>query len=168
MTRISNGENASAVFDLGLMQIQISANTAAERNMQTGVQPTSLTILPTYKCNASCRECCFQSNPRLSTRLSGKAILDRINEAKAKFPSIRQIIFSGGEALLLKGDLHDAVRLASELGLGTRLVSIRSSPHRLPATFSPSWTMWFKSAKHAPCCIVIRKLQPTRKQPQCE
>jgi hypothetical protein len=123
MTRISNGENASAVFDLGLMQIQISANTAAERNMQTGVQPTSLTILPTYKCNASCRDCCFQSNPRLSTRLSGKAILDRINEAKAKFPSIRQIIFSGGEALLLKGDLHDAVRLASELGLGTRLVS---------------------------------------------
>lgn len=91
--------------------------------MQTGVEPTSMTILPTYKCNASCKDCCFQSSPRLSTKLSGKAILERIHEAKASFPSIRQVIFSGGEALLLKGELLDALSLATKLGLGTRLVS---------------------------------------------
>jgi len=26
-------------------------------------QPESFTILPTYRCNAACRECCFESHP---------------------------------------------------------------------------------------------------------
>jgi hypothetical protein len=34
MTLSNSVENGSTVFDPGLMQIQISANTAAERNMR--------------------------------------------------------------------------------------------------------------------------------------
>jgi hypothetical protein len=91
--------------------------------MQSTIAPTSLTILPTYKCNAACKDCCFQSSPRLSERISGPVILQRIREATNSFPSIKQVIFSGGEALLLKEDLHEALVLSTSLGLTTRLVS---------------------------------------------
>lgn len=83
----------------------------------------SITILPTYKCNAACEQCCFQSSPRLTTRLSAKTIELRLAEANKTFRNLKQAIFSGGEALLLKQDLFSALGYASALGLSTRLVS---------------------------------------------
>lgn len=91
--------------------------------MQSEISPTSITILPTYKCNAACEQCCFQSSPRLKQRLAADVILDRIHEAAQEFKTLRQVIFSGGEALLLKDDLHAALRLSRDAGLATRLVS---------------------------------------------
>lgn len=85
--------------------------------------PHTLTILCTYQCTAACAQCCFESSPQVKGRLSLDAILARISEAKASFPGLKLIVFSGGEAFLLKDDLYAAISHCSALGLTTRVVS---------------------------------------------
>lgn len=87
------------------------------------VFPTTFTILPTYRCNAECEQCCFESNPRMTHRLSLEQIKAVISEARADFPALRVIIFSGGECFLLKDDLYASIRHATDLGLLTRCVT---------------------------------------------
>lgn len=85
--------------------------------------PDTVTILTTYKCNAECRQCCFESNPRIKERLSLETINKRILEAYHTFPGLKLIVFSGGESFLLKDDLYAAILYASSLGLATRCVT---------------------------------------------
>jgi len=85
--------------------------------------PHTLTILCTYQCTAACKQCCFESSPQVKGRLSLKTILARISEAKKSFPGLRLVVFSGGEAFLLKDDLYAAVHHATLLGLMTRIVT---------------------------------------------
>ena len=87
------------------------------------VSPRSITILPTYRCNASCEQCCFESNPRLKHRLALPTILQRIDEAVAAFPDLELVVFSGGEVFLLKDDLFAAIAHASARGLAVRCVT---------------------------------------------
>lgn len=85
--------------------------------------PHTLTVLCTYQCTAACSQCCFESSPRVKGRLSLDTILLRISEAKAAFPGLRLVVFSGGEAFILKEDLYAAVEHCTSLGLMTRIVS---------------------------------------------
>jgi hypothetical protein len=85
--------------------------------------PHTLTVLCTYQCTAACKQCCFESSPRVKGRLSLDTIIARISEAKKSFPGLRLIVFSGGEAFLLKDDLYSAVAHASSLDLLTRIVT---------------------------------------------
>lgn len=87
------------------------------------IYPQSLTILPTYRCNAECTECCFESNPRIKQRLGLEDITRAIDDAKATFPALQLIVFSGGEAFLLKDDLFIAIRHARDQGLLVRCVT---------------------------------------------
>jgi len=83
--------------------------------------PTSLTILPTYKCTAACKHCCFGSNPNLEGMIELDHILSYISQASQL--GIGQVVFSGGEAFLMGKNLHKALQHAKKLGLVTRLVS---------------------------------------------
>lgn len=85
--------------------------------------PHTLTILCTYQCTAACKQCCFESSPAVRGRLSKETIIARIAEAKASFPSLRVVVFSGGEAMMLKDDLFAAITYCSAEGLRTRIVS---------------------------------------------
>lgn len=96
--------------------------------------PTTLTIITTYQCTAACKQCCFESSPSVTGRLTRRQIRDRIAEAVASFVDLAQLVFSGGEAFLLKEDLYDAVEFATSRGLQTRIVSNGS---------------WGKSERHA-------------------
>lgn len=87
------------------------------------IEPHTLTILCTYQCTAACKQCCFESSPEVKGRLSREVILDRIDEAKREYPSLRLVVFSGGEATLLKQDLFDAISHCSKLNLLSRVVS---------------------------------------------
>jgi hypothetical protein len=87
------------------------------------VQPRSLTILLTYKCTAECKECCFESSPRLTHRLSLAEITAAIKEAHQHFPSIKVVVFSGGKTFLLKDDLFSGIAYATKLGFLTRCVT---------------------------------------------
>ncbi len=96
--------------------------------------PHTLTILGTYQCTAACTQCCFESSPKVTGRLTRAQILSRISEAKVQFKGLKLVVFSGGEAFLLKEDLYASVAHASSLGLYTRIVSNGS---------------WAKSVEHA-------------------
>lgn len=96
--------------------------------------PHTLTILATYQCTAACKQCCFESSPDVQGRLSREQILNRITEAKQSFAGLKLVVFSGGEAFLLKDDLYAAIELATSFGLMTRVVTNAS---------------WGKNTEHA-------------------
>lgn len=51
----------------------LSQKEAWGGGMQIGSKmdgPDTLTVLVTYRCNAACEECCFESNPRVEGRLT--------------------------------------------------------------------------------------------------
>lgn len=87
------------------------------------LQPTTLTILCTYRCTAACSQCCFESSPKVRGRLSLDIIKRRISEAVDAFPLLSLVVFSGGEAFLLKDDLYEAIKFSTSLGLQTRVVT---------------------------------------------
>lgn len=91
--------------------------------MESHIEPRSMTVLCTYQCTAACKQCCFESSPKVKGRLDGSVIRARITEAHQAFPSIRVVVFSGGEAFLLKDELSECVAHAASLGLSTRIVS---------------------------------------------
>jgi hypothetical protein len=85
--------------------------------------PTTLTVLTTYQCTAACKQCCFESSPDVVGRLSAEIIKERIQEATQQFPELALVVFSGGEAFLLKEDLYESVAFATSKGLHTRIVT---------------------------------------------
>ena len=87
------------------------------------LQPRTLTFLPTYRCTAACKQCCFESSPQVRGRLSLDLMLQTLDDAHASFPSLEVVVFSGGECFLLGEDLFTVLRRASDLGLVTRCVT---------------------------------------------
>lgn len=87
------------------------------------IAPKSLTFITTYRCTAACKQCCFESSPDVKGRLSKQHIIDTIRDVRANYPSVEVVIFTGGEATLLKNDLVQSVAEATRLGLATRIVS---------------------------------------------
>lgn len=91
--------------------------------MKSLIKPRSMTVLCTYQCTAACQQCCFESSPKVKGGLDGETIRARISEAKESFPDIGLVVFSGGEAFLLKDELVKSIGHATSLGLKTRIVS---------------------------------------------
>ncbi|KRG48747.1 radical SAM/SPASM domain-containing protein [Stenotrophomonas beteli] len=87
------------------------------------LSPRTITMITTYGCTAECRQCCFESSPRVKGRLSLEAMTQAISDAKRSFPSLLMAVFSGGEATMLKADLTAAIAHATQEGLSTRIVS---------------------------------------------
>jgi hypothetical protein len=86
------------------------------------LRPRTATILGTYKCNAACKDCCFESSPATEGRLPLVAITDFIDQV-ADLGSAKVVVFSGGECFLLGRDLVHAVGHAKRRGLATRCVT---------------------------------------------
>jgi hypothetical protein len=112
----------------------------ASRNVDIPL-PHTLTVLCTYQCTAACAQCCFESSPKVQGRLSLETILARITEAKESFSSLSLVVFSGGEAFLLKDDLYASIAHSTALGMMTRVVTNGS---------------WGKT--HASASSVVKKL----------
>lgn len=87
------------------------------------LSPTSLTILTTFQCTAACKNCCFSCNQKVSKKLNIKEIKRIIDKSFSDFPSIKMIIFTGGEPFLLKEDLMQAVKYVSSLKRMARIVT---------------------------------------------
>jgi len=83
--------------------------------------PNTLTVLHTYQCTAACKNCCFGSNPSIKGRIPQERIKKYIHDAAEM--GIKLLVFSGGEAFLMKEDLDENISFASSLGLVTRIVT---------------------------------------------
>lgn len=93
------------------------------KNNELLVQPRTAAILMTYQCTAACDECCFSCSPHLTgtalTYEKIKSFLDQVSE----IPSIKIVVFSGGECFLDFELLKQCIQYATQLGLLTRCVS---------------------------------------------
>lgn len=85
--------------------------------------PRTLTFITTYRCTAACVQCCFESSPTVKGRLSRDEMIAALHDARDSFPSLSVVVFTGGEATLLKDDLISVIAEATSIGLVTRMVS---------------------------------------------
>ncbi|RKN74923.1 radical SAM protein [Paenibacillus ginsengarvi] len=97
------------------------------------MQPSILTVLATYKCTAACKECCFECSPQVQGRIPLERILNYIGEACDTVPTLKLVVFSGGECFLLGKDLDTAVAHATGRGKLTRVVTNGYWAHSLDA-----------------------------------
>lgn len=86
------------------------------------IYPKSLCFLTTRKCTAACENCCFGCSPRESAFLPVEKMHAYIDQAK-DIPSIKSVIFSGGECFLLGKKLDELVAHANDNSYTTRFVS---------------------------------------------
>ena len=94
--------------------------------------PQTLSIITTHRCTAACEHCCFACSPGAEAAIP-LARLQALVEETAEVPSIRQVVFTGGECFLLGPALDTLIRRCRDLGLGTRCVSNGYWAHSLPA-----------------------------------
>jgi len=72
----------------------------------------------TYKCTAECRHCIFGSSPRKSGVMSLTDARTYLSEVKKLGLTGRDVIITGGEALLFHDRVLGIIRVAAELGMG--------------------------------------------------
>lgn len=84
--------------------------------------PQSLVFMTTYKCNFSCDHCSVSAGPERNEVLSNEVMKEIIEQAYF-IPSIRVVVFTGGEPTLFPDLLSEGIKLAHEKGFVTRLVT---------------------------------------------
>jgi MoaA/NifB/PqqE/SkfB family radical SAM enzyme len=85
-------------------------------------RPKILSIMPTYRCTAACRNCGTFSSPALGhASLERDTVIRVIAEAGAS--GYRGVVFTGGEATLALDIVLEGVAKAKALRMGTRLVT---------------------------------------------
>ena len=87
------------------------------------INPTSLTIITTYTCTSACRNCCFSCSPKRTERLTLDEIKNTIDKCLKAFPSIKIVIFTGGEPFLLQEELVSAISYVNNKQKLSRIVS---------------------------------------------
>jgi organic radical activating enzyme len=81
----------------------------------------TLSIMPTYACNANCKNCGTVSSPNDRNNLPLETIISSIEQAKHL--GFMNVVFTGGEATLRWKDLVQAIQFAHNLDMPTRLVT---------------------------------------------
>jgi hypothetical protein len=84
--------------------------------------PQTLSLITTHRCTAACEHCCFGCSPA-EERAIPLPRLRALIEETAEVPSLRQVVFTGGECFLLGPALDDLIRRCRRLGLASRCVS---------------------------------------------
>ena len=84
--------------------------------------PTTLVFSTTYKCNFNCAHCSVSCSTNYKDSISLSTIKKAIDDAY-KIPSIRLVVFTGGESSLFPDILEEGIKYAAEHGFVTRLVS---------------------------------------------
>lgn len=83
----------------------------------------TLTIITTYKCSASCSNCCFECSPQRTEYISYENAAKDIDNAISKFPNIRTLVLTGGESLLNLDFVCNIISYAKKYNLVCRVVS---------------------------------------------
>ena len=86
------------------------------------IYPSTLSIITTNQCTASCRHCCFGCSPKNSETMPIDRLIGYLDQAK-ELGSIKVVVFTGGEPFLLGRNLDIAIKHANDQGFLTRFVS---------------------------------------------
>ncbi|MBO5226025.1 MAG: radical SAM protein [Parabacteroides sp.] len=87
------------------------------------IYPTTISLLTTFNCTAQCKNCCFQCSPSNKLRMSLDEMKFYVDKLVNEYPSIKVVVFSGGECFTLKKDLEYIIKYVSNKGLLTRVVT---------------------------------------------
>lgn len=85
-------------------------------------RPRELGIMYSRRCNISCRHCGIESSPEV-TDCMGMVAARRIIVEAAAIPGFAKMTFTGGEPLLYPRQHLELVRLCTDLGLDSRIVT---------------------------------------------
>ena len=86
------------------------------------IVPHTLALLTTYRCTAACEHCCFSCSPKNEQEIPTERLHQYIEQA-TEIPSLRVVVFTGGECFLLGRRLDELVKAASDCHFFTRFVS---------------------------------------------
>lgn len=86
-------------------------------------EPSVLSLLTTMYCTAKCRNCCFQCSPHRKEKMTLCEMKSYIDIVGKEFPTVKIVVFSGGECTSLKDDLLNSIQYAHENGFKTRIVT---------------------------------------------
>lgn len=88
------------------------------------IKPSTISFLTTYKCTASCKNCCFKCNPSQTARLTLEQMKDYLDKSLFYYSdSIKVMVLTGGECFLLGDDLYSIINYAYSKGLIVRVVT---------------------------------------------
>jgi len=87
------------------------------------LSPEIVTLLTTFKCTAKCRNCCFQCSPKVEKKMTLDEMKSWLEKCFVAFPSIKMVVFSGGECTLLGDSLKEILAYVSQKGKLTRIVT---------------------------------------------
>lgn len=79
--------------------------------MNSLFEPEIGVIAGTFRCSASCKNCCFECSPKVKKRLSLEQLKESV-DAIAEFPKIKHIVWTGGEIFTLGTDLFEVMSYA--------------------------------------------------------
>lgn len=87
------------------------------------IKPNIVSLLTTFKCTATCNNCCFQCNPKCTKKMSFAEMKQYLDKCIHTYPNIKVLVFTGGECTLLWEDLIKMISYASSIGIKTRIVT---------------------------------------------
>jgi hypothetical protein len=86
------------------------------------ILPHTLSLITTHRCTAACDHCCFSCTPDVQDHIPIPNLYRYINEA-SELPSMKVVVFTGGECFLLGRELDNLMKLAAGHKFVTRFVS---------------------------------------------
>jgi hypothetical protein len=86
------------------------------------IHPHTLSLITTHRCTAACEQCCFGCTPKTSNAIPIPRLHGYLEQA-CDIPSLKFVVFTGGECFLLGFHLDDLIGKAYSFGFGTRFVS---------------------------------------------
>lgn len=85
--------------------------------------PKVVTLLTTFKCTAQCNNCCFQCSPKSQKKMGLDEMKTWLGKCLDTYPTIKMVVFSGGECTLLGKSLFDIIDFVSSHEVSTRIVT---------------------------------------------
>lgn len=99
------------------------AQNSIDEVLSNNYAPSTMVFITTYKCTASCKNCCFGCTPERPLDADSGRIIKLIDAGAAGFPSLKLAVFTGGECFLLGKSLDRIVTHAKNKGWKTRCVT---------------------------------------------
>ena len=93
------------------------------KGMLKQIDPKLLTFITTHTCTSACAGCCFACSPKKRGSLSSAFMKGIVSRVASSMPSIKVVVFTGGECTLLEDELFDTIAHCTRHGLNTRIVS---------------------------------------------
>ena len=84
--------------------------------------PHVLSVITTHQCTAACEHCCFSCSPTVQKAIPIPRLYSLMDEV-AEIPTIKLVVFTGGECFLLGRDLDNLIGKCTQNRILTRCVT---------------------------------------------